>query len=305
MEYLGLTARGFAMGICNVIPGISGGTMALLTGIYIELIEAIRSVANPGHLKSLLKFKLKDIFTAIRWKFLLAVFLGIGSGTLSLSHFLEWMLETYPVPVWSFFFGLVAASAFVVSKRIHRWRFAHYAGLASGSAAMYIIAGLLPMSTPDTLINIFLSSMLAICAMILPGISGAFILVLLGKYQTMLAALNNREVVVILVFVLGAGAGLISIAQLLGWLFKRYHDQTIVVLIGLMLGSLRRIWPWKALDAGAVQSELLPVNPDVANVLPDFASPEVYLALALAVVAFAIVVVFEALSAKQKSAQTE
>ncbi|MDZ4158564.1 MAG: DUF368 domain-containing protein [Anaerolineaceae bacterium] len=302
--YLGLMLRGFAMGVCNVIPGISGGTMALLTGIYVELIESIRTITNPAHIKRLVRFQIKEILATIPWKFLTALLIGVILGVLSLAHFMEFLLVTYPIPVWSFFFGLIIASALIVSKRIRRWRIAHYTGLTLGTAAMYIVAGLVPMSTPDTLLTVFLSGMLAICAMVLPGISGAFILVLLGKYHFMVAALNNGDLPVVVVFTLGSGIGLVSFAQLLGWLFKRYHDQTVVVLIGLMLGSLRLIWPWKAAASSPDPAGWMPVNPDVANVLPDFSSPQVLLAVALVVVAFGIVVLFETLSGRRNPSHT-
>src|SRR3989344_6364820 len=187
-EYLGLVARGFAMGSADVVPGVSGGTMAFIFGFYEELIQSIRSIAQPDFIQALVKLNIKEAFFIVNAPFLLSVLGGIVLAILTLSHSLEYALETYPELVWSFFFGLVLASIFVVRKRIARWNFQLVSIMLIGALASYTIVGLVPVQTPDTWWFLILSGALAICAMILPGISGAFILVLLGKYEFALNA---------------------------------------------------------------------------------------------------------------------
>ncbi len=244
-DYIGLALRGVAMGAADIVPGVSGGTMAFILGIYEELIESIRMVGRPEFLQAVFKLRIKEVFTLLNWQFLIAVAVGIGTAVLSLSHLLEQLLINQPVYLWSFFFGLVLASVFTVSKRIKQWTAPLVGILFVGFIGAFLLVGLVPTQTPETWWFLFLSGALAICAMILPGISGAFILVLLGKYQYVLSAVNNRDLVTIGLVGAGAVIGLVTFAQVLGWLFKRYHDGTVAVLIGLMIGSLRKVWPWK------------------------------------------------------------
>jgi putative membrane protein len=244
-EYFGLTLRGICMGASDIVPGVSGGTMAFILGIYEELIDSIRTVGQPEFLQAVLKFRIKDAFQILNWQFLLAVGLGILIAIFTLAKGLEWLLLNQPVYLWSFFFGLVIASVFTVSKRVKKWTPPLWAMMVIGAVGAFVLVGLVPAQTPDAWWFLILSGAFAICAMILPGISGAFILVLLGKYQFVLNAVNERDFLTLILVAVGAGIGLVSFAQLLGWLFKRYHDMTVAVLIGLMVGSLRKIWPWK------------------------------------------------------------
>lgn len=287
-DYLGLAARGFAMGMVDVVPGVSGGTMAFVLGIYEELLESIRRMVNPQALGLALRGKLKAALDLLPWPFLLAVGVGILTAVFSLAHFLEWALEHHPVLVWSFFLGLVTASIWAVSRRIERWNWRAILSAAVGAIALYWIIGLTPVATPTAPWFIFLSGVIAICAMILPGISGSFILVLLGKYQYILAAVTSRDFLTLFIFTAGAGIGIVSFAQVLSWLLKRYHNVTVAFLIGLMIGSLRKLWPWKLVtdvaDA-ALTSEV--------NVLPAAFNGEVALAIALAALGFLIVVFIE------------
>jgi putative membrane protein len=233
------------MGAADIVPGVSGGTMAFILGIYEELIDSIRTVGRPHFIQAVLKLRFKELFQILNWQFLLAVALGILIAIFTLARGLEWLLLTQPVYLWSFFFGLVLASVYTVSKRVPHWTPALVTATAVGAVAAFILVGLVPTQTPDTWWFLILSGACAICAMILPGISGAFILVLLGKYQFVLNAVNQRDFLTLIFVAIGAAIGLISFAQILGWLFKRYHDMTVAVLIGLMIGSLRKIWPWK------------------------------------------------------------
>lgn len=292
-DYLGLTARGFAMGAADVVPGVSGGTMAFILGIYEELINSIRALVKPAALKLLLRFKLKEALDLLPWKFLLAVGAGILLAIFSLAQFLEWMLKNHPALIWSFFFGLVLASISTVSKRVKRWQAITLAAAVIGAIAAYFVVGLVPVETTNAPWFLFLSGAIAICAMILPGISGSFILVLLGKYQYVLSAVNNRDFITLFLVAAGAAVGIVSFAQILGWLFKRYHDITVAVLIGLMLGSLRKIWPWKETVAFILNRHGEQIPTQQINVLPPAWTAEVTLALLLAIIGFMAVFVLD------------
>ncbi|MBW1729464.1 MAG: DUF368 domain-containing protein [Deltaproteobacteria bacterium] len=239
-----MSLKGLCMGASDVIPGVSGGTMAFILGIYEELIYSIRSLDLPC-LKLLARLRFREFSKRFHWEFLLAVGAGIAIAILSLARVLAWLLENRPVLIWSFFFGLISASVFTVSRRVKQWdlRLLVFAGL--GAAAAFWVVGLIPTKTPDAPWYLFLSGAVAICAMILPGISGAFILVLLGKYQMVLQALNNREFTVLFLVAAGACVGIVLFSRVLNWFFTHHHDLTVALLTGFMLGSLRKIWPWK------------------------------------------------------------
>ncbi|MDJ0754862.1 MAG: DUF368 domain-containing protein, partial [Ardenticatenaceae bacterium] len=238
-DYIGLALRGVAMGASDIVPGVSGGTMAFILGIYEELIDSIRVAGQPEFLQAVFKFDLQRIFQLLNWKFLLAIATGVLLAIFSLASILESLLENQPVFLWSFFFGLVIASVLMVSQRLNGWSAKTVGAAAVTAVAAYFLVGLVPAQTPNEWWFLILSGAIAICAMILPGISGSFILVLLGKYQYVLSAVNNRDVITLGLVALGAAIGIVSIAQLLGWLFKNYHDVTVASLIGLMAGSLR------------------------------------------------------------------
>lgn len=302
VQYLGVAARGFAMGSADVVPGVSGGTMAFILGIYEELIDSIRAVGQPEFVQSVLKFRVAEALRILNWKFLLALGIGIIAAILTLAPWLEWLLENRPVSLWSFFFGLVLASVIVVSQRITRWTPVIWATLAVGAVAAFIIVGLVPVETPTAWWFLMLSGAIAICAMILPGISGSFILVLLSKYAFFLNAVNTRDLVSIALAGVGAVVGLVSFAQVLGWLFKRYHDLTVALLTGLMIGSLRKVWPWKEVLQFLVEDgERIPLVEN--NVLPQLTisgafNTEILAALGLMAVGFVVVIVLERLGSR-------
>jgi putative membrane protein len=302
-DYLGLTARGFAMGSADVVPGVSGGTMAFILGIYEELINSIRDIASPKAVRLLGGFKIKQAFDELPWRFLLAVGIGILLAILSLARFLEYMLENQPVMIWSFFFGLVLASIITVSKRVKQWQVSRFVGLAIGAVAAYSIVGMVPLETPNAPWFLFFSGALAICAMILPGISGAFILVLLGKYEYVLSAVNDRDIVTILIVAAGAAVGIVTFAQILGWLFKRYHDVTVAVLMGFILGSLRKIWPWKeTVEFIERHGERIPIKQ--INILPAAWTNEVTFALVLAIIGFGLVILLDYVASRKEEGPT-
>jgi putative membrane protein len=240
-----------AMGAADIVPGVSGGTMALILGIYEHLIDSLRSLARRPFLSSLVQGRLAQAFSAVDGFFLLALAAGILTSVLSLSRLLTGWLEARPVFVHAFFFGLILASVFLVARRIRRLSAARWALFLLGATAAYLLVGLTPAQTPEAPWFLFLSGALAVTALLLPGISGAFVLVLLGKYAYVLGAITRGDLAALASVAAGAAVGLLSFAQVLGWLFRRYHDSTLALLSGVMLGSLRKVWPWQSEQQGA------------------------------------------------------
>ncbi|MFD1187405.1 DUF368 domain-containing protein [Pontibacter rugosus] len=243
-EYLLLFAKGVGMGAADVVPGVSGGTIAFITGIYEELLGSIRSV-NGEAIKLLLRFNLLGFWKHINGNFLLVLLAGIGLSFASLSRLILYLLENYPEMLWSFFFGLIVASAVVVAKQVTRWTPGVVIAGLLGAAIAYYITVATPGQTPEAYWFIFLSGAIAICAMILPGISGSFILVLLGKYEYIMLALKDFRISIILTFALGCIAGILSFSHVINFMLKRYYNITISLLTGFMVGSLNKVWPWK------------------------------------------------------------
>ncbi len=299
-DYLGIAARGFAMGSADVVPGVSGGTMAFILGIYEELIFSIRAAGRPEFLRALFKLRLREALSLLNWPFLAALAAGIFLAIFTLARGLEWLYTNRPVLLFSFFFGLVLASVITVSRRVPKWTPALYLALAAGGAGAYLIVGAVPTQTPEAWWFLFLSGALAICAMILPGISGAFILLLLGKYQYVLAAVNNRDLLTLFWVAAGAGIGLITFAQFLGWLFKRHHDLTVAVLTGFMLGSLRKIWPWKETLESMTDRHGALIPLVQRNILPEAFNSEAIVALGLALLGVLVVLAIERLANNQR-----
>ena len=243
-DYGLLVLKGMGMGAADVVPGVSGGTIAFIVGIYEELIDSIKSI-NGASLKLLFTGKIAAFWKAINANFLLSIIAGIGISIFSLAKIITWLLTDHPILVWSFFFGLVLASTWFVSKDIKKWDWKTILSYIIGIVIAFYITVATPAETPSNLFFIFLCGAIAICAMILPGISGAFILLLLGKYQFIMQAVGDLNIPVIVIFVVGAVAGIISFSHLLSWLLKHWHDVTVAVLMGFMVGSLNKVWPWK------------------------------------------------------------
>lgn len=263
-RYIVLALKGCAMGMADVVPGVSGGTIAFISGIYEELLDSIRSV-DASALRLLLRFRLAEFWRHINGRFLLPVLLGIAVAIFSLARLMTYLLTNHPIAIWSFFFGLIVASALLVARQIGRWDWRTVLAFAVGAAAAWWITVATPAETPDDWWFVMFSGAIAICAMILPGISGAFILLLLGKYQYIMHAVGEFDIPVIAVFVIGAAAGIISFSHLLSWLLKHWHDVTVAVLMGFMVGSLNKVWPWKEtvetyLDSHGVAQPLVQNN---------------------------------------------
>jgi len=243
-DYLFLLLKGMGMGAADVIPGVSGGTIAFITNIYEELINSLKSIdINAFHL--LRAFQFKAFWQHINGKFLLTVISGIIISILSLSRILHYLLHNHPIQLWSFFFGLVLISALWVLNRVKAWKIIVLVLTVIGVFIAFIITSATPATTPESLPVVFLSGAVAICAMILPGISGSFILLILGKYQYILGSLKDLNIPVILIFMLGCIIGLLSFVRIVAWFLNKYHDVTIAFLAGFMLGSLYKLWPWK------------------------------------------------------------
>jgi putative membrane protein len=288
LDYLFLGVKGFCMGASDVVPGVSGGTMAFILGIYEELIDAIRSF-DLRSLKLLVTLKFRLLLDHVSWQFLLAVGIGILTAIFTLSRVLAWLLQNRPVLIWSFFLGLILASVLSVSRRVVSWRVLTWFSLLGGITGTYFLVGLVPVSTPSDPWFLFFCGAIAICAMILPGISGSFILVLLGKYQFVLEAVNQRDFLVLFIVAAGACVGIIAFSRLLGWLLRNYHDLMVAVLIGLMLGSLRKVWPWKETVKSIVDMHGKVVPIVQSNILPGQWNMEVLAAFSLMVLGLLVV----------------
>lgn len=232
------------MGSADVVPGVSGGTIAFIAGIYEELIESINNI-NLKALTVLRKEGIGAFWRAVNGNFFVALLSGIGVAIVSLAKIITYLLDNQPVLIWSFFFGLVFMSIFFVAKKVKSWQPNRYLAFAIGAAIAFAITTLPAQTENDALWYIFISGMIAICAMILPGISGSFILLLLGSYAVVLSAIHERNLAIIAVFGVGAVIGLLSFSRVLKWMFAHYHDITIALLSGFLLGSLNKIWPWK------------------------------------------------------------
>jgi len=297
-----LSLKGLCMGSADVIPGVSGGTIALITGIYEDLILALKSI-DVNWVKKILNLDLKGALAHVHVRFLLTLFVGIGTAIISLARLMNYLLHHYPVFTWSLFFGLIAASILVVSRRVRNWSGRTGISFVAGTIIAAYIVNLIPVATPDALWFIFLCGVIAICAMILPGISGAFILLILGKYEFITATLKNpflsQHLVIIVVFCLGCLIGLLSFSRLLSYVLNKFHRLTMAFLTGLMVGSMPKIWPWKEL----LETKIIRGKTHViwgSNMMPETINTEVLIALGLAILGFIIVLIIERLAREKK-----
>ena len=295
-EYGYLVFTGAAMGAADVVPGVSGGTMAFILGVYEELIHTIKSV-NAKFLRLLFAFRIREALEHVNWKFIIALGGGLGGAVLSLARILSWLLEHHPVPLYAFFFGLVSASIVAVSAHVH-WKPSMAATLVVGTLVAYVIVGRVPMDMPNDPLTLFLSGSVAICAMILPGISGSFILLILGQYEFVINAVKELDVIALAPAVAGMVLGIMVFARILSWLLKHYHQVTVTLLIGFMLGSLRRIWPFKEVQEWMENrhGDLVPMVEH--NVLPDFGSGVFWTSLGLCVFGFILISALDHMKSK-------
>ena len=289
--YIKIFGCGFIMGGADVIPGVSGGTMAFILGIYNEFLTSLKDILSPNSVKMALRFQLKQMFKQLPWPFLAALGLGILSAILTLSTPLKWMLENKLVLILAFFFGLVLGSVITVLNKVEKWSIDRYIALFIGGVAGFLIVGL-PMlnNPPKSIFYLLICGAIAICAMVLPGISGSFILLLMGKYETILKMVHELKSQVnvlqnlfgLVIFMAGVVLGLACFVRFLSWLLKKYHDLTVAVLIGFMIGSLRKVWPWKV-DGNIANS----------NIIPSDFNSEFFIAIILAILGLAFMLIME------------
>ena len=300
LSYIIISLKGIAMGAADVVPGVSGGTIAFISGIYEELITSINGL-NFSKFKIFRNEGFKSFWRAINGNFLLALFSGILISVFSLAKMISWLLVNQPILLWSFFFGLVFASIFFIAKAIENWNLGIITSFFLGANIAYYITTLPPTENSQSLLYLFFSGALAVCAMIIPGISGAFILVLLGSYKTILDAVHQRELYIIATVAVGAVFGLLSFARLLKWMFENYKNSTLALLTGFILGSLNKIWPWKrVLETKIFGKKVIPVNE--VNISPfNFEGDNQLLyAILIALLGFCVIFILERLATTSK-----
>jgi len=288
------------MGTADIIPGVSGGTIAFISGIYAQLLAAIAAF-DGSFLNHFFRLRWKEALAHSHLRFLIPLLLGIAVAILSTARITHFLLKNYPAPTWSLFFGLIAASILVVGASIKDWSVNNAGILLLGAVAAYTIVGIIPVSTPETALFIFLSGMIAICAMILPGLSGAFILLILGKYQFITGALRNpfdsENLFIICIFIAGCLVGILGFSRILQHGLKHYHDATLCALTGLMIGAMRKVWPWKeVLETQIIRGKEHVLREE--NIMP-LMDGGVILALGMMVLGFVLIMTLERL-AQQK-----
>lgn len=302
-DYLSLAGKGVMMGAADAVPGVSGGTIAFMTGIYEELIHSLK-LCGPEALGVLFRQGIKAAWQHVNGHFLLTLLTGIVLSAMTLSRVVLYLLDAYPELLWSFFFGLILAAIWSIIKHIEKWDARLVTSFVIGALAAYFITTITPTSIEPNPLYFFLSGMLAICAMILPGISGAFILLLLGMYGPVLLAVKELQIVTLLIFATGCVLGLLSFSRVLDWMFSSFRELTLALLGGFMLGSLNKVWPWKetlewTLDRHGkeiplVQNNVLPNTFEVVTGQPSY----LVMALALMLLGVGIVVLLENLGSK-------
>ncbi len=307
LDYLIISLKGMAMGAADVVPGVSGGTIAFISGIYEELIGSLNNI-NFSLLKNLKNEGFKSTWKKVNGPFLLALLSGVFVSIISLAKGVEWLLENHPILLWSFFFGLVLASIIYIGKqiKIKPSDYILFLAMAVGAVVAYLITTLNPAETSDTNLFLFFAGALAICAMILPGISGSFILVIIGAYGPVLEALNSRNLKMILIFGAGAVVGLLSFSKLLKWFFEKYNRLTLAVITGFMIGSMNKIWPWKIALTFRTNSKgvKIPLNEESISPFNFDGDPQLLQAIGLIIFGVLIILILEKISTKKKPVET-
>lgn len=294
------------MGAADVVPGVSGGTVAFITGIYEELINSLKSIDVEG-IRLLTKFQIAEFWKKINGSFLITVLSGIVTSLISLARLMTYLLDNHPILIWSFFFGLILVSSPLILRDITKWSLGSVLSFIAGIIIAYLITIISPTETPTNYPFIFFCGALAICAMILPGISGAFILLLIGKYEYMITALTEMNIPVVIVFVLGCFLGLLGFSRFLSWILTHYRFPTLALLGGFMIGSLNKVWPWKQVISFRLNHEGVQVPAFDKSILPwDYFSktgqdPLVFKAILCAAMGVFLVVAIEKTAAMLKT----
>ncbi|OUR92271.1 DUF368 domain-containing protein [Flavobacteriales bacterium 34_180_T64] len=301
IDYLIISFKGIAMGAADAVPGVSGGTIAFISGIYEELINTISQV-NFSLIKTLRKEGLIAFWKQLNGSFLLALLIGVIVSYLSFMRLAKYLIEQHPILIWSFFFGLIVASIYFVGKQITKWKLSTLVVLLFGAFIAYYITTLPALSDNENPMFLMFAGAIAICAMILPGISGAFILVMLGAYKTLSDALHDFDMKKVALFAFGAVIGLLSFSRVLKWLFKHYHNLTLSLLTGFIFGSLNKIWPWKEVITWRLNSKGEEI-PQLEKSISPFAfehDPQLIAALFLMAAGFLVIFILERIGSKQR-----
>jgi putative membrane protein len=294
------------MGAADVVPGVSGGTVAFITGIYEELIGSLKSI-DIESIRLLTRFKIAEFWNKINGSFLIVLLSGIVTSLISLARLMTYLLDNHPIIIWSFFFGLILVSSPLILRDITKWSLGSALSFITGIVVAYLITVLSPTETPTNFLFIFFCGALAICAMILPGISGAFILLLIGKYEYMITALIEMNIPVILIFILGCFLGLVGFSRFLSWILTHYRFPTLALLAGFMIGSLNKVWPWKQVISYRLNHNGIQVPAFDRSILPwDYFTitgqdPQVFKAILFAALGVFLVVAIEKVATMLKS----
>jgi putative membrane protein len=294
------------MGAADVVPGVSGGTVAFITGIYEELIGSLKSI-DIESIRLLTRFKIAEFWNKINGSFLIVLLSGIVTSLISLARLMTYLLDNHPIIIWSFFFGLILVSSPLILRDITKWSLGSALSFITGIVVAYFITVLSPTETPTNFPFIFFCGALAICAMILPGISGAFILLLIGKYEYMITALIEMNIPVILIFILGCFLGLVGFSRFLSWILTHYRFPTLALLAGFMIGSLNKVWPWKQVISYRLNHNGIQVPAFDRSILPwDYFTitgqdPQVFKAILFAALGVFLVVAIEKVATMLKS----
>lgn len=301
IDYLIISLKGVAMGAADAVPGVSGGTIAFISGIYEELINAISNI-NLSLFKTLFKQGIPAFWKQLNGNFILSLLLGIIISYVSFMRLAKYLLEHEPVLIWSFFFGLIIASIYFVGKQITKWNLSAIVSAILGAVIAFYISSLPSLGANDSATFLFFAGAIAICAMILPGISGSFILIILGAYKTLSDALHDFDVKKIVLFASGALIGLLSFSHVLKWLFKHYHNITLAILTGFIFGSLNKVWPWKETltwhtDSKGIKTPLLDksISPLTMN-----GDNQLALAIVLMILGFLTIFILEKVGSKKE-----
>jgi putative membrane protein len=300
IDYLIISFKGLAMGAADAVPGVSGGTIAFISGIYEELISTISNV-NISLIKTLFKKGIKAFWKQLNGNFIIALLIGIVISFVSFMRLAKYLIEFHPILIWSFFFGLIVASIYFVGKQITKWNMPTIIALTIGTIAAYYITTLPSLADNESSLFLFIAGGIAICAMILPGISGSFILVILGAYKTLSDAIHDFDFKKLALFVFGALVGLLSFSRVLKWLFKHYHNITLAILTGFILGSLNKIWPWKEVLSWRTNSKGVEV-PFLEQSISPFSyngDNQMMLAILLMIIGFLTILLLEKFGAKK------
>ena len=300
IDYLIITFKGLAMGAADAVPGVSGGTIAFISGIYEELISTISNV-NLSLFKTLFNKGIKAFWIEVNGNFILALLSGIVISYVSFMKLAKYLLENQPILIWSFFFGLIVASIYFVGKQVTKWDASVISALIVGAVIAFYISSLPAMENSDSDWFLFFSGAIAICAMILPGISGSFILIILGAYKTLSDAIHDVDIKKLIIFFSGALIGLLSFSHALKWLFKNYHNITLALLTGFIFGSLNKVWPWKNTLSWHTNSEGIK-SPLIQESISPFAfegNNQIVFAITLMLLGFLTIFILEKVGAKK------